>query len=460
MARSTSDSPLPEVTRNINEALPPEILSNIFIFCLPFNELCSPTLQTAPLLVGQVCRHWRRIAGKCPQLWSSVSFTFPRRGTKRSLIRFGRWIRRSKSLPLSVHFDAIYSGAVDVDEFLNTVVIPNTHRFRHIALSFRSGGILLSRLSDMHSSEFPILESISLCDNEPLFDKSVVDNSALTPWSIFTGPPPPLLKIFQNKGLPFRLDEMNLPWNQMQELKLDQAQLTITEFFSLFEKCPMLQFLFVGYIHGEQNTCLTTPEHLRWREPLKSTQPLSTDIYILSIYTLNFLPHEDNFTNDERWEWSSRKFRGFMVASRCKLQSLSIDYPPNDFLRLLTRHGQSITELSFGPGWNARIIDKFLKRMSAMYDPTIVPNLTHFAFKGYNHSDELLLALIKSRFYYSIDSVVNLKSVSVDYTFTENGIPKEIEKQYDLLFYDDLEVDIIDDEDRGEWEDTEDEDIC
>ncbi|KAF8872441.1 hypothetical protein CPB84DRAFT_1691417, partial [Gymnopilus junonius] len=54
--------------------LPPEILSRIFLHCLPENLffeniLHRPTRSEAPLLLVQICRSWRTVALQTPPLW-------------------------------------------------------------------------------------------------------------------------------------------------------------------------------------------------------------------------------------------------------------------------------------------------------------------------------------------------------------------------------------------------------
>ncbi|KAJ6526327.1 hypothetical protein B0H19DRAFT_970621, partial [Mycena capillaripes] len=53
-------------------ALPPEITSRIFVECLPGHGRVIPSPNAAPLLLAQICRHWRDIALSTCQLWSSI----------------------------------------------------------------------------------------------------------------------------------------------------------------------------------------------------------------------------------------------------------------------------------------------------------------------------------------------------------------------------------------------------
>ncbi|KAJ7205013.1 hypothetical protein GGX14DRAFT_306305, partial [Mycena pura] len=49
--------------------LPNEIVSHIFVDCLPSHGRVRPSRRTAPLLFTRICRHWRYIALATCELW-------------------------------------------------------------------------------------------------------------------------------------------------------------------------------------------------------------------------------------------------------------------------------------------------------------------------------------------------------------------------------------------------------
>ncbi|KAJ7706921.1 hypothetical protein B0H17DRAFT_1125726 [Mycena rosella] len=55
-------------------ALPPELLAEIFLHCLPDVEFIKPDITSSPLILYGICRHFREIALSTPGLWSSLSF--------------------------------------------------------------------------------------------------------------------------------------------------------------------------------------------------------------------------------------------------------------------------------------------------------------------------------------------------------------------------------------------------
>ncbi|KAJ7187195.1 hypothetical protein C8R46DRAFT_879945, partial [Mycena filopes] len=86
--------------------LPNEITSTIFVACLPIFVAClpshgrvRPSPQTAPLLLAQVCGHWREVALATTELWSSFDLASAYPGSFRLL---ESWISRAKRSPLSL----------------------------------------------------------------------------------------------------------------------------------------------------------------------------------------------------------------------------------------------------------------------------------------------------------------------------------------------------------------------
>ncbi|KAJ7757561.1 hypothetical protein B0H16DRAFT_1823897 [Mycena metata] len=87
-------------------ALPPEILAEIFVYCLP-EYSGSPDPQDAPYLLCHVCRYFTEVAVSTPRLWSSLCVEFHHNTEKYlAFCRNGAaiWLSRARSLPLSLHF--------------------------------------------------------------------------------------------------------------------------------------------------------------------------------------------------------------------------------------------------------------------------------------------------------------------------------------------------------------------
>ncbi|KAK7470066.1 hypothetical protein VKT23_001504 [Stygiomarasmius scandens] len=100
--------------------LPPDILSQIFVRCLPEDRNATRSLTDAPLSLGRVCRLWRQVASVTPHLWTSIHIALPENVDIHYLCgavdnwRNGveAWLSKSGALPLSISFYASASGDV------------------------------------------------------------------------------------------------------------------------------------------------------------------------------------------------------------------------------------------------------------------------------------------------------------------------------------------------------------
>ncbi|KAJ7321944.1 hypothetical protein DFH08DRAFT_1085789 [Mycena albidolilacea] len=83
-------------------ALPVEITSRTFRFCLPAHGRVAPSARSAPLLLAQICQQWRDVALSTSQLWSSLYIN----GNRIPMSRVENIVRtrfyRARQTPLSV----------------------------------------------------------------------------------------------------------------------------------------------------------------------------------------------------------------------------------------------------------------------------------------------------------------------------------------------------------------------
>jgi hypothetical protein len=158
-------------------ALPPEILGEIFFFCLPFdkNLLVTPDPHGAPLVLCKVCRQWRSIALATPKLWSSIYFESEEALPESAAlyVDFCRdWISRAGSTPLSFWLHANASDPA-VDSLLQIISGVSQQwqniDIRDLPLSFPADRKypLLEKLNLSPSSDHPVL---SFCDAPRLRD--------------------------------------------------------------------------------------------------------------------------------------------------------------------------------------------------------------------------------------------------------------------------------------------------
>lgn len=83
--------------------LPPELLAEVFILCLPSPGTPSFNAHNAPGLLTQICASWRQVALSEQRLWSSITVSL---SSQSSGVACRTWLSRSMSSPLSIYVDA------------------------------------------------------------------------------------------------------------------------------------------------------------------------------------------------------------------------------------------------------------------------------------------------------------------------------------------------------------------
>ena len=150
--------------------LPPELLGIIFWFSVPrTSEFVKPSINTAPLLLCRVCRYWRDLAERTPELWSSISFN-AFRPYDLAEQAFERWIAHSGNVPLlvkvvvlskSAYTDGRPVGFGQPHPLLSFIHSLARQSYRWLVADIAVPGKFMSSLLDV---EAPILRRLILSD--------------------------------------------------------------------------------------------------------------------------------------------------------------------------------------------------------------------------------------------------------------------------------------------------------
>ncbi|KAG1779540.1 hypothetical protein EV702DRAFT_1001467 [Suillus placidus] len=81
---------------------PTEVLSYIFMYCLPEDKYLSPMSNLAPALLTRICRRWRDVAVGTPVLWCRLFVDVYDRGWQKTAFGCDSWLKRSQQCPLSL----------------------------------------------------------------------------------------------------------------------------------------------------------------------------------------------------------------------------------------------------------------------------------------------------------------------------------------------------------------------
>ncbi|KAJ7200827.1 hypothetical protein GGX14DRAFT_659559 [Mycena pura] len=143
--------------------VPNEIISRIFVDCLPSHGRVCPSYRTAPLLLAQICRLWRDIALETCELWSSVNLTSKPDQADITQSLLESWLSRGKEHQLSLTLRGDF-------QFLGSAFIPTiAHRLWRLELSVEWTSHM--KLAKNHIS-FPNLRQFALLgifsENHPI----------------------------------------------------------------------------------------------------------------------------------------------------------------------------------------------------------------------------------------------------------------------------------------------------
>ncbi|KAJ7161463.1 hypothetical protein C8R43DRAFT_335935 [Mycena crocata] len=142
-------------------ALPPELLSEIFVHCLPDDAFVTPNSWTAPLLLCGICRHFREVALATPHLWSSLYLNLDIANGSVDHVHFCRsWLSRACTTPLSL---SLYDGegrppSDSLCSLFQTIAALSS-QWRTLVIDIASSSAQLLLFED---DEFPMLEKLEI----------------------------------------------------------------------------------------------------------------------------------------------------------------------------------------------------------------------------------------------------------------------------------------------------------
>ncbi|KAK7014277.1 F-box domain-containing protein [Favolaschia claudopus] len=275
--------------------LPNEIISEIFLwFIPPYPDELPLAGSSSPTILTHICRKWREIALATPQLWRTIVIDEQLRSREVQGDIAETWMRRSKSLPLSVH----------VNNYLGTSpalpsLIPGAARWEHLSL------VLWDVDSQILSNAMPLLRQLHLHVDDEI--NTVVCGDM------------PLLRTV-HLAL-FAIGNVALPWAQLTSLSLEGAYMG--EFGPILLQTPNLVHLSLEIIAAGDDIdfseirllCLQTCD-LDSSE-LECPEVLNT----LIAPALRSLRLPEQFLGDDD---PINILQAFISRSQCKLDSLSI----------------------------------------------------------------------------------------------------------------------------------------
>ncbi|KAF7346539.1 hypothetical protein MSAN_01882000 [Mycena sanguinolenta] len=226
--------------------LPPDILREIFVACLPTERNAVMSAQEAPLLLCRICSAWRTIALSSPRLWASLHVPFDWVICNESRApAVVQWLQRSGACPISLSVtldDLEWADESSIDESSSGSALLRSladfsARWRHVEF-MQLSSLRAHELAGMRS---PALESLKLTGN--------VSGSKLATLDILRVPT--LRNLIVHSWSSDHLDDivltMPLVWDQLTHLTFqcnrNRRGFLFRNVLVVLERCTRLVFL-------------------------------------------------------------------------------------------------------------------------------------------------------------------------------------------------------------------------
>ncbi|KAJ7018643.1 hypothetical protein C8F04DRAFT_1327022 [Mycena alexandri] len=262
--------------------LPPEIVSEIFVFFLPvYPKRAAHTGLLSPTTLSQICRPWRQIAFSTPQLWRTFKVVLLARDSKQSdqadHVRMEAALRRSRSCPLSLELRYYRLETPPLFE----IIMAHRARWQHLRLF-----VPVAKLAAIEGP-FPLLRSLTTSVSIPTTEDARRRSTAFRA--------SPLLHRVAIAQCEEVFHDM-LPWSQLTVLLIQSIR--IKQCMAILALAPLLVYCDATFSRHEEgvNTEDDMPshiglahmKHLKLRGPNQLLNPLS----VLSLPALQRL-HAD-----------------------------------------------------------------------------------------------------------------------------------------------------------------------
>ncbi|KAJ6589228.1 hypothetical protein B0H19DRAFT_1103328 [Mycena capillaripes] len=291
--------------------LPPEIMSDIVTKFLPSYPEFPPHFGLfSPLLLSQICRHWRQIAPSTPSLWSAIRINIlagNRRPLAGKLQVVETWLARSRNYPLSLHFTGHVSQLEVLRPLVQTFVVHcERWKYDHLVIPFA-----LLRLVD---GDMPLLRDLT-------FGPSELELDVLPALAPFERAPQLTTVVLQEL---FLYSMLRLPWAQLPLGGSLSLRARMRGYLARRHESHILQ---VRCMDLDEHTLLTVvPVHSNLRHLILLSRYHHPDISLGNVLLKLTLPalrmlqiSEPSITLDS--------IQAFIRRSQCALEELYLIYP-------------------------------------------------------------------------------------------------------------------------------------
>ncbi|PPQ65296.1 hypothetical protein CVT26_000256 [Gymnopilus dilepis] len=333
--------------------LPPEILTEIFTYCVPLEQYPIPCRTEAPLLLLQVSSQWRNLALSIPDLWAALHINY--KDAAEDIPAAETWLARSrhKLLTLSI---AIDFGEQRQQEILD-VLCRHSKRWKHVRFDFRHLLCPPMYSLDLAQDNVPELTTFE-------FHSRDISTTNISPVTRLLSSAPKLREVAWVDDVADTETLLELPLGRLSRLSLAMEHGTL-DYLQLLNQCHNLEHIRI------MKPSLRTPQS---RPPLflskLTTLNISSDLIgILDHLILPALREVRIYSDADKQTYlhphfsSSHLPHGYPHHSAPATPSPEV-WSPSPFLSLIDRSTCTITSLSVTPPMTEDMLLMCLRQLS------------------------------------------------------------------------------------------------
>ncbi|KAJ7476067.1 hypothetical protein FB451DRAFT_1366654 [Mycena latifolia] len=404
--------------------IPPEVLGEIFIHCLPKDTYIGASVAECPLLLTQISSNWRSVALAMPALWTSIAVNLNVKSCLPNPRLVETWIARSGSCPLSFHIaESIQKDYYDAGMITSASILelyaPHYDRWQHIRLEYQDWRIDTGFASLPCETPPQSLETLhlardfwrpaeqnqlSLMLSAPrLRNCTWISNTDL---GTFRAPFPQLAKLFLERPL-IAEDFMHI--------LSEGANLTACQFFVLASSGSNLEPRIPPFVLRHNLRTLDLTADLFGRLFNQLELPRLTE---LSVRRFDIVPHPAPV-------WPHQEFMSLLSRSKCALEVISLsdmDITPDQMNDCLRHSSASLQKLILTNDRRMRhtIINDDVLRLLTWAPPepggsqlSICPRLSMVKFWDcHSSSDGVLADMVESRWKVGADGPAKMLNIA------------------------------------------------
>ena len=216
---------------SISLLIPPEILTQIFLYCIPSEQFPIPSINEAPLLLTRISSYWRTLAINTPDLWSAFHINY--KDPAEDIPATNLWLNRSTNRPLSL------SLAIDFGEQSQQAILDSlcrhSNRWKHVRFDFRHLYCPPMYSLDIAEDSIPQLSTFE-------FHARDISSTNLSPIIRLLKKAPRLREVTWVDDLADTDMLLELPLNQLTRLSLAMDHGTL-DYIQILNRCSNLQHI-------------------------------------------------------------------------------------------------------------------------------------------------------------------------------------------------------------------------